>query len=169
MMAMTLVVIGVISYLGLGLNLMPRVLMKMKPEDSMKNVLILFTLFQFVSTISFSAIKTRVVEYKEGTTTLEGFLAYDDVSNSKRPGILIVHEWTGLGDYVKTRARKLAGMGYVAFCVDIYGKGIRAKDASEAGQLAVAAGDAVARDQDRQRIGAAGLADAARRGAERGG
>ena len=43
----------------------------------------------------------------------------------RRPGVLVVHEWTGLGDYAKMRARKLAEMGYVAFAVDMYGKGRR--------------------------------------------
>ncbi|MBF0500004.1 MAG: dienelactone hydrolase family protein [Candidatus Riflebacteria bacterium] len=100
----------------------------------MKKVLILFVIFQFLAVIGFSAIKTQDMEYKEGNTTLEGFLAYDDGSTAKRPGILIVHEWTGLGDYVKFRARELAGMGYVVFGADIYGKGIRPqlpKEASE--------------------------------------
>ncbi|MBF0547987.1 MAG: dienelactone hydrolase family protein [Candidatus Riflebacteria bacterium] len=102
----------------------------------MKNVMILFTIFQLVGAVVFSAIQTRDVEYKEGDTTLEGFLAYDDSSAVKRPGILIVHEWTGLGDYVKSRAKELAGMGYVAFGADIYGKGIRPQNPKDAGEQA---------------------------------
>jgi len=78
-------------------------------------------------------IVTQVVEYKQGDTTLEGFLAYDNAIASKRPGVLIVHQWLGLTDYEKHRAEQLAGMGYVAFCADIYGKGIRPKDTTEAG------------------------------------
>lgn len=74
---------------------------------------------------SFAAIKTETVEYKEGETTLEGFLAYDDSVLNKRPGVLIVHQWKGVTDYEKMRARQLAEMGYVAFVADIYGKGIR--------------------------------------------
>lgn len=70
-------------------------------------------------------VKTEVVEYKQGGTTLEGFVAYDSSIKGKRPVILIIHEWTGLGDYVKGRAKELAEKGYVAFAVDIYGKGIR--------------------------------------------
>ena len=83
-----------------------------------------------------AAVKTEVVEYKDGEQTCEGFLAWDDSAAGKRPGVVVVHEWMGLGTYAKERARQLASLGYVAFAADIYGKGIRAKDATEAGQLA---------------------------------
>lgn len=101
----------------------------------MKIVLFLFLLC--VTNFSANAaVKTQVVEYKQGDTTLEGFLAYDDAKKGKLPGVIIVHEWTGLGDYVKSRAKQLAEMGYVALAADIYGKGVRAKDHEEAGKLA---------------------------------
>jgi dienelactone hydrolase len=77
-------------------------------------------------------VKTEVVEYKQDGTTLEGFLAYDTALKGKRPVIMIVHEWTGLGDYVKGRAKELAAKGYVAFALDIYGKGVRPTDPQEA-------------------------------------
>jgi dienelactone hydrolase len=63
---------------------------------------------------------------------LEGYLAWDDSIQAQRPGILVVHEWTGLGDYVKMRTKKLAEMGYVALAIDIYGKGIRPQTPQEA-------------------------------------
>ena len=68
---------------------------------------------------------TRTVDYRQGDTTLEGYLAYDDSVSGRRPGILVVHEWTGLGPYVRKRVEQLARLGYVAFGADIYGKGIR--------------------------------------------
>lgn len=83
-----------------------------------------------------AAIKTETVEYKEGDTVLEGYLAYDDANMNRRPGVLIVHQWKGLGDYEKKRAEMLAKLGYVAFAADIYGKGVRPKDTQEAGALA---------------------------------
>jgi dienelactone hydrolase len=82
------------------------------------------------------AIHTEVVDYQQGGTTLEGYLAYDDSNSGKRPGILIVHQWQGITDYEKMRARMLAEMGYVAFCADIYGKDNRPKTLQEAGALA---------------------------------
>jgi dienelactone hydrolase len=83
-----------------------------------------------------AAIHTENVEYKQGDTTLEGFLAYDDSLTGKRPGVLVVHQWLGLTDYEKHRAEMLAQLGYVAFCADIYGKDNRPKDVGEAGALA---------------------------------
>jgi dienelactone hydrolase len=45
---------------------------------------------------------------------------------------LIVHDWTGVGPYVKKRAEQIAALGYVGFAVDIYGKGVRPQDTKEA-------------------------------------
>src|SRR6476659_5950954 len=81
-------------------------------------------------------VQTKLVEYKEGDTTLEGYVAYDDALKGKRPAVLIVHQWKGLGDYEKKRAEMLAKLGYNVFAVDIYGKGIRPKSPQEAGALA---------------------------------
>src|SRR5216684_573377 len=78
-------------------------------------------------------IVTQAVEYQQADTTLEGYLAYDDAVSGKRPGVLVVHQWLGLTGYEKHRAEQLAQLGYVAFCADIYGKGVRPKDTSEAG------------------------------------
>ena len=82
-----------------------------------------------------AAIHTETIEYKQGDTTLEGFLAYDDSMSGKRPGVLVVHQWFGLTDYEKHRAEQLAQLGYVAFCADIYGKDTRPKNVQEAGAL----------------------------------
>lgn len=83
-----------------------------------------------------AAIKTKVIEYKQGNTVLEGYLAWDAAKAGKRPGVLVVHEWTGLGPYVKKRAEMLARLGYVAFAADIYGKGIRPSTPAEAAKTA---------------------------------
>src|ERR1035441_5500674 len=80
-----------------------------------------------------AGIHTRIVEYKQGDTTLEGFVAYDDAIKGKRPGVLVMHQWLGLTDYEKHRAEMLAQLGYVAFCADIYGKGVRPQTPQEAG------------------------------------
>ena len=83
-----------------------------------------------------SAVRTELVEYRDGDQVLEGYLAWDDSFHGKRPGMVVVHEWMGLGDYARRRAREVAALGYVALAADIYGKGIRAKTPQEAGQLA---------------------------------
>ena len=83
-----------------------------------------------------AAIQTKTIEYRQGDTTLEGVLVWDDAVKTKRPGILIVHQWMGITDYEKKRAESLAQLGYVAFCADIYGKGIRPNNPQEAGTMA---------------------------------
>ena len=81
-------------------------------------------------------VRSQLVEYKQGDTVLEGYLAFDDAAKGKRPGVLVVHAWMGLDDNARHRADMLAALGYVAFAADIYGKGVRPKDRDEAGKLA---------------------------------
>jgi dienelactone hydrolase len=68
-------------------------------------------------------IVTKSIEYKDGDTILEGFLAYDDSKTAPAPGVLVVPEWWGLNDFIKGKAIELAREGYVAFAADLYGKG----------------------------------------------
>lgn len=84
----------------------------------------------------FAEVKTESVLYKDGDTILEGYVAYDDAIQGSRPGILVVHDWTGLQDYAKLRARQLAELGYTAFAADIYGQGIRPTDPAECAKQA---------------------------------
>lgn len=83
-----------------------------------------------------AALKTEVVEYKQDGTVLEGYLAWDTSFPGPRPGVLIVPDWMGVGPYVKSRAEQLAKMGYVAFAADVFGKGVRPRDAKAASKLA---------------------------------
>ena len=83
-----------------------------------------------------SGVAQNAVTYKHGETELEGYLAVPAEKKASYPVVLVVHQWMGLGDYEKGRADQLAKMGYLAFAVDIYGKGVRAKDAGEARKLA---------------------------------
>jgi len=76
------------------------------------------------------------IEYSEGDTVLEGYLVYDDAFEGKRPGVVVIHDWMGFGEYGNKRAEMLAQMGYVALAGDIYGKGVRPKNSDEAGQQA---------------------------------
>ena len=83
-----------------------------------------------------AAIKTEVVKYEQGGTTLQGFLAYDDAAQGKRPGIIVCPEWWGVTEYAKHRAQMLAELGYVALAVDLYGNGKTTENPKEAGSLA---------------------------------
>src|SRR4029077_1885790 len=88
-----------------------------------------------ISQLAYAKVKSQVVEYKEGETVLEGYLAWDDAVSGKRPAVLVVHAWMGLDDNARKRADMLAALGYVAFAADIYGKGVRPKDRDEAGHV----------------------------------
>ena len=85
---------------------------------------------------SWAAVKTETVTYQVGDKTFKGLLAYDDASKAKRPGILVVHEFWGLNDYARKRAEQLAGLGYVAFAVDMYGDGRVTEHPKEASAMA---------------------------------
>jgi dienelactone hydrolase len=86
----------------------------------------------FWATAARAALQTKVIEYHHGDTVLEGYLAWDDSIKDKQPGVLVVHEWKGHNRYVQRRAEMLAGLGYVAFALDMYGKGVHAKTTQEA-------------------------------------
>lgn len=101
----------------------------------MKRLLLLLTLLCLAVNAQ-AAVKTKVIEYKQGDTVLEGYLAWDDSNNTTRPGVLIVHEWTGINAHMKQRAEMLAQLGYLAFAADIYGKGIRPAVQADAAKTA---------------------------------
>lgn len=86
--------------------------------------------FALLACVTFAQaeIKKQTVEYKDGDTTLKGYVAYDDAQKTVKPGVLVVQEWWGLTDYVKSRCDQLAAMGYVAFAPDIYGDGVTTND-----------------------------------------
>ena len=80
-------------------------------------------------------ILTNRIEYAVGDAIHQGYLAYDDEIADAKPGILIVHEWWGLNDYILRRAHMLAELGYVALAIDMYGGGEIAQDTDQAGAL----------------------------------
>ncbi|MBI1246499.1 dienelactone hydrolase family protein [bacterium] len=81
-------------------------------------------------------IKTKVIKYEVGDQTYDGYLAYDDSIEGKRPGVLVFHEWWGLNGYAKERTRMLAEKGYVAFAADMYGGGKFVEHPKDAGAMA---------------------------------
>jgi dienelactone hydrolase len=91
-----------------------------------------------LASFSSAAVTTKPIQYKHGDVTCNGYLAWDDSIPGPRPGVLVVHEWWGLDDYARSRARQLAELGYVALAVDMYGEGKTTKHPMEAGQMASA-------------------------------
>lgn len=87
---------------------------------------------------AWSAVVESAVEYTDGETPMRGYLYYDDAVEGQRPGVLVVHEWWGLNDYARRRARMLAEQGYVALAVDMYGEGKQAAHPQDAAAFASA-------------------------------
>ena len=84
---------------------------------------VMISIFLLFIIINFSAAKkpfinTEEVVYDE-TNNTRGFLAYPrDPGNY--PAVILIHEWWGLNDYIRSRAKDFAGLGYVALAVDLY-------------------------------------------------
>lgn len=78
---------------------------------------------------------TKDIAYKDGDIELTGHYAYDDAAKTPMPGVVVVHEWWGNNDYSKHRAEQLAGLGYAAFALDMYGASKMGANPDEAGKL----------------------------------
>ena len=87
-----------------------------------------------------AAVVTTPVEYTTGGITCEGLHVVDHSKSGKLPSVLIIHQWTGVSENEKMRAKMLAELGYNVFVADIYGKGIRPQPpeaGKEAGQYKI--------------------------------
>ena len=80
-------------------------------------------------------IETKTITYQIGNDTYEGCVSRPVKVDGKVPGILVAHDWTGYGPFVKARAEQLAKLGYVAFALDMYGQGQHANNPDEAKKL----------------------------------
>ena len=82
-----------------------------------------------------AAIKEEPVTYKDGDTTLKGFIVYDDAKKGRRPGMVVVHEWWGITKHTRAEARRFAQQGYTAFVADMYGDAKSADNPKDASGL----------------------------------
>ena len=76
-------------------------------------------------------IQTRTIDYSDGDSVLEAYMAWDDSGSDPRPGVLISHAWAGRSEFEESKAERLAELGYVGFALDLYGKGISGGSAEE--------------------------------------
>ena len=99
-----------------------------------------FTAIVFALALTSAAraeLVTKSITYSDNGVELEGFLAYDtEKVKGATPGVLVVHQWMGLTDNEKMRAKMLAEQGYIAFALDIYGKNDRPAARADAGKFA---------------------------------
>src|SRR5277367_6470416 len=82
-----------------------------------------------------AAIKEEPVTYKDGDTSLKGFVVYDDASTAKRPGLIMVHEWWGITNHMHNQAKLFAQQGYTVLIADMYGDAKTADNPKDAGAL----------------------------------
>jgi carboxymethylenebutenolidase len=97
------------------------------------SALLVFGLIAAAQVARAQAPKTQTVEFPSGKEKASGFLAVPE-KPGVYPGLVVVHEWWGLNDWVKEQSEKLAGQGYVVLAVDLY-RGKSAADPSEAHEL----------------------------------
>jgi len=76
-------------------------------------------------------IQTRTIDYQDGDVDLQGYLAWDDAVDGKRPGVMIAHAWAGRSDFENGKAEALAKLGYVGFALDNFGRGILGTNTEE--------------------------------------
>jgi dienelactone hydrolase len=80
-------------------------------------------------------MQTQDIDYRGDAVNLRGYLAFDETSAARRPGVLVFHEGLGLGDFAMARARHLAELGYVAFAADMFGDRRNARNLTEVAKL----------------------------------
>jgi dienelactone hydrolase len=106
----------------------------------MKQLLVAIATLMLAACASVSSKPTIITEdpvtYRDGNTTLKGFVVYDLAREGRRPGVLVVPEWWGITPHVRSEARKFAEQGYTAFIVDMFGDGQTADNPKDAGKLA---------------------------------
>jgi len=83
-----------------------------------------------------SMLKEENITYNLDTVSMNGYVVYDENKEGKRPAVLVVHEWWGMNDYTKMRARELAKLGYIAMAIDMYGNGKIADNPGDAQKMA---------------------------------
>src|SRR3954470_22678627 len=96
---------------------------------------ILTTLLVALALPAYAAIKEEPVTYKDGETTMKGFVVYVDAKKGKRPGIILVHECWGVTKHTHTEPRRFAHHGYTVFIADLYGDAKTADNPKDAGAL----------------------------------
>ena len=82
-----------------------------------------------------AALVKKDITYQDGDTKLIGHYVYDDAVKGPMPGVVVIPEWWGNNHYSKGRADQLAGLGYAALAIDMYGDGKNAADPAEATKI----------------------------------
>ncbi|MBT8148228.1 MAG: dienelactone hydrolase family protein [Gammaproteobacteria bacterium] len=98
---------------------------------------------------------SQLIEYSDGDTVMEGYLALPDDTSAPLPAVIIAHDWTGRRELACEAAERVAGWGYAGFALDMYGKGVFGSDNDIEGNAALMNPLASDRLKLRSRISAA--------------
>lgn len=99
-------------------------------------------------------MRTQYLDYQDGDTALEAFVAFEETEQQK-PLVLVAHDWTGRRELACKAAEEVASHGYIGFALDVYGKGVFGKDGDTEGNSALMAPFASDRALLRSRMKAA--------------
>lgn len=80
-----------------------------------------------------SHITHQAVEYSYEGARLVGYLSRDEASGGKQPGVVVVHDAFGVGDFIKGIADRLAALGYAVLAADVWGEGTQLREESQIG------------------------------------
>jgi dienelactone hydrolase len=78
---------------------------------------------------------TTYLDYADGDAICEAYVAHDAPAGTRRPAVLVAHQWAGQGDHERAVAERLAGLGYVGMAIDVYGKGRRGEPGTDNSHL----------------------------------
>lgn len=81
------------------------------------------------------SMHTEFIDYSDGGTTLEAYVAYDPSKSGPRPVVIVSHAWSGQEDFARGYAERFARLGYLGFALDMYGKGVRGSSQEENAKL----------------------------------
>jgi len=76
-------------------------------------------------------LKTQLIPYNDQGTSLEAYCVHDDIEKSKKPIVLIFHDWSGRNSFAEQKAHQIAKLGLVGLAVDMYGQGITGQSKEE--------------------------------------
>jgi len=105
----------------------------MKYAYRILSAILLVGLFATILSVRAVGPKTETVTFLSGKEPIKGYVAVPE-QPGRYPGVIVIHEWWGLNDWVKQQTEKIAELGYVAMAVDLY-RGKTATTPEEAHEL----------------------------------
>src|SRR5690349_21003742 len=82
------------------------------------------------------SVRLDNIDIPADSTTMKCVVAYNENDSAAKPIVLILPEWWGVTEFTRSKAKQIAGLGYLAVVVDIYGGGKVADDPKTAGSYA---------------------------------